>query len=90
MTVKHARGIQEHHWEGTTKYLQIRSTHTRQQVVKQMWLAYPGEEVGISPKDSAVVWTPNGPDCPRGEVLEGMLGLVPLDRVPGETIEEAG
>lgn len=87
---KYARGIQEHHWEDTTKYLQIRSTHTRQQVVKQMWLAYPGEEVGISPKDSAVVWTPNGPDCPRGDVLEGVLGLVPPDRVPGETTEAAG
>ncbi len=87
---KYAGHIQEHHWEDTRKYLEIKATHTRRQVVKQMWLACPDEEAGIAPNDSDVAWTENGPDCPPGETITGVLGLLPPEDVPAESAEESG
>jgi hypothetical protein len=74
---KYSARIQEHHWADTRKYLQIRATHTRRQVVKQLWLAYPSDQVLVLPEDSALSWTERGPDCALDETIEGRLGLVP-------------
>jgi hypothetical protein len=85
---KYAGRVQEHHWQDTAKYLEIRATRTRRQVVKQLWLAYPGN-TGIVPRDEDVAWGPEGPDCPRDEVVRGALGLAPPERLT-EPAEEAG
>jgi hypothetical protein len=74
---KYTDRIQEYHWDDTRKYLEIRATSTRRQVVKQLWLAYPCADEHIVPEDSAINWTANGPDCHRDETLQGRLGLLP-------------
>jgi hypothetical protein len=87
---KYTARIREHHWADTTKYMHIRSTRTRRQVVKQLWLAWPDERAGIAPRDAAVRWTPEGPDCPRDETVQGVLAAVPPPRLPDDTGEEEG
>jgi Domain of unknown function (DUF2357)/PD-(D/E)XK nuclease superfamily len=74
---KYTARIQDHHWADTRKYLQIRATRTRRQVVKQLWLAYPTDKEQIAPEDSAITWNEQGPDCGPDEVIEGRLGLIP-------------
>jgi len=87
---KYTARIREHHWADTSKYLHIRATRTRRQVVKQLWLAWPDERAGIVPRDAAVRWTPNGPDCPRDETVQGILGMAPPPRLPDDTGEDDG
>jgi hypothetical protein len=85
---KYSGRVQEHHWEDTGKYFLIRATRTQRQVVRQVWLATPGEYEGIHPRDPAVLWGRSGPDCPRDEFVQGVLGLLPPERVtPGESDE---
>ena len=71
---KYTARIRDHHWLDTAKYLSIRATRTRRQVVKQLWLAWPDERAGIAPRDSAVLWTRDGPDCPRNETVRAFSG----------------
>lgn len=73
---KYSKRIEERHWGRTEKYLQIRATQTGRQVVKQVWLAYPGPD-GVECRDAAVTWTARGPDCLRDETIQGTLGLLP-------------
>jgi hypothetical protein len=87
---KYTSRIREHHWADTAKYLHIRATRTRRQVVKQLWLAWPDERARIVPRDVAVLWTRDGPDCPRDETVQGALGAVPPRRLPDDTGEEEG
>jgi hypothetical protein len=87
---KYSGRIREHHWADTAKYLQIRAARTRRQVVKQLWLAWPDERAGIVPRDAAVQWTAAGPDCPRDETVQGILGAAPPSRLPEDTGEEEG
>jgi len=87
---KYTARIREHHWADTSKYMHIRATRTRRQVVKQLWLAWPDERAGLTPRDAAVAWTPDGPDCPRDETVQGVLGAVPPPRLPDDTGEEEG
>jgi hypothetical protein len=87
---KYTARIREHHWADTSKYLHIRTTRARRQVVKQLWLAWPDERAGIAPRDAAVEWTPAGPDCPRDERVMGVLGAAPPSRLPDDTGEEEG
>jgi hypothetical protein len=87
---KYTARIRDYHWADTSKYLHIRSTRTRRQVVKQLWLAWPDERAGIVPRDAAVRWTRGGPDCPREETVQGVLGAVPPPRLPDDTGEEEG
>lgn len=82
---KYSKGIQEHHWSRVAKYAEIRSVASRRQVVRQIWLAYPGAREGIRCRDSAVTWTEFGPDRPRDEIIMGMLGLSPRTEEEGET-----
>jgi hypothetical protein len=37
-----------------------------------------------------VGWTSAGPDCPREETVQGVLGAVPPPRLPDDTGEEEG
>jgi hypothetical protein len=76
---KYARAIRDHHWDNTNKYLEIRSTRTDRQVVRQLWLAYPGEDVhkAVSMRDPKLQWTETGPNCNKDEMVQGVLSLVP-------------
>jgi hypothetical protein len=87
---KYTARIRDYHWADTAKYLHIRSSRTRRQVVKQLWLAWPDERAGIMSRDSAVAWTARGPDCPRDETVMGVLGAMPPPRLPEDTGEEDG
>jgi len=74
---KYTTRIQDHHWNDTRKYRDIRATQTRRQVVYQLWLAYPNADEQVEPEDSAITWTERGPDCQRDEFIWGRLGLIP-------------
>ena len=75
---KYSTRIQDHHWSRVEKYAQIRTVAGLRQVVRQVWLAYPGGNTGIRCRDSAVMWTECGPDRPRDEIIMGELGLRPV------------
>jgi hypothetical protein len=87
---KYTGRIQERHWADTRKYLEIRATQNRRQVVKQLWLAYPTEREQIVPEDSAITWTDQGPDCGPDEILQGRLGLLPATSEPAEAADAPG
>jgi hypothetical protein len=78
---KYTRGIREHHWNDTTKYLEIRATATGRQIARQQWLVFPGDDNQLDQKivlrDSSIRWTENGPNSPRDENLQGTLALAP-------------
>lgn len=44
LDAKYAIRIREHHWESTEKYLEIRSVADHREVVRELWLAYPGTD----------------------------------------------
>lgn len=73
---KYTKRISQQHQDGVRKYNEIRSTADDRPVVMQVWLAYPGED-GITPWDEAVEWTALGPSRPKGEVVNGTLGVMP-------------
>lgn len=79
LDAKYSREIKDHHWDSTHKYLEVRSTRTRRQVVRQLWLVYPGEsdEHRIAMRDATVSWSASGPSCPQDETVQGTLALVP-------------
>ncbi len=74
---KYSSRIRDHHWSRVEKYSEIRTVAGLRQVVRQVWLAYPGEGAGIRCRDTAVTWTPCGPDRPRDEIIMGELRLRP-------------
>lgn len=78
---KYARSINDDHWRDTDKYLEIKSTATRRQVVRQHWLAFPGtlgeHDNEIEIRDPSVKWTTAGPNCPKTETVQGTLLLSP-------------
>jgi hypothetical protein len=63
MDSKYTRTIRKNHWADTTKYLQIRSTSTHAQVVKQLWLISVDERSSISSEDPMVEFLEYGPSC---------------------------
>ena len=73
---KYSREIRDEHWTSTTKYSEIRAVDGGQQVVRQVWLAYPAMG-GISCRDPAVTWTERGPDRPQTETIFGTIALLP-------------
>lgn len=79
---KYATAIREHHWTGTDKYLEIRAVRSGKQVVRQHWLACPGDEnlvaQGIVMRDPAISWTSAGPTCDQLETVQGILALSPV------------
>ena len=74
---KYSTRVQDHHWARVEKYAQIRTVAGLRQVVRQVWLAHPGESAGIRCRDTTVTWTEYGPDRPRDEIIMGELGLRP-------------
>jgi hypothetical protein len=88
---KYARRLEEHHWQDTGKYQMIRDTETGTQIVRQVWVAIPGEvdESGmVAFRDQSVSWTPEGPDRPLGasEFLQGVVSLSPDPSLPPGTL----
>ncbi len=67
MDCKYSRRITDQHWSDTKKYLEIRSTQSRRQVARQLWLISPCTTEGIASTDSAVTFDDNGPSCPKDE-----------------------
>lgn len=86
---KYSRQVHEGQWSNTEKYLQIRSTANRQQVVRQLWLALPldGED-DITLRDESVLWMENGPSCGRNEQITGVISLIPPEKA--SEVEESG
>ena len=80
---KYSKRIQDHHWARVEKYTRIRTVEGLRQVVRQVWLAHPGDPAGIRCRDSFVGWTDAGPDRPRDEFVLGELGLRPAPGVAG-------
>jgi hypothetical protein len=74
---KYTTRVRDHHWTGTMKYLQIRSTETLGQVVRQLWLVSPGARAGLKCEDPAVAFLPTGPSCARDEAVRFRLTAVP-------------
>ena len=74
---KYSRRIQDHHWARVEKYTRIRTVTDLRQVVRQVWLAHPGDPAGLRCRDPFVRWTDDGPDRPRDEFVMGELGLRP-------------
>ncbi|MBX3023795.1 hypothetical protein KF840_02685 [bacterium] len=78
---KYSREIRDEHWAATTKYAEIRAVDGGQQVVRQVWLAYPNAG-GIACRDPAVTWTEHGPDRPQQESILGTIALRPPEFDP--------
>jgi hypothetical protein len=79
---KYSSAIREHHWTGTDKYLEIRAVRSGKQVVRQHWLAFPGDESqiphGIAMRDPTISWSTSGPSCDQTETVQGVLALSPV------------
>jgi len=75
---KYSPKITRQHWNGVDKYMQIRSTDSGRQLVKQLWLISPGEEPQLSSKDPSVSFSSTyGPSCPPDESVQFHLQVVP-------------
>jgi hypothetical protein len=84
---KYTARIREHHWNDTSKYLQIRSSHSRRQVVRQLWLMSPNSKEEIVATDPAIIFNDDGPSCPFDEAVTFNLkvnprGTEPVDFAP--------
>ncbi len=66
---KYTMRIQDQHWSQTSKYLEIRETRTKRQVVRQLWLVSPAEHTGIISEDPAVRFAQCGPSCAPDEAV---------------------
>ncbi|MDF7800015.1 DUF2357 domain-containing protein [Pontiellaceae bacterium B1224] len=74
---KYTSRIVDHHWNATRKYMTIRSTSGNHQVVRQLWLAYPGLDSKLQMMDPSVTFDANGPSCSFAEKLEGIIPCMP-------------
>jgi hypothetical protein len=74
---KYTPRITSAHWEKTAKYLEIRRTHDRRQVVRQLWLIAPGLPEHITCEDPAVVFSDHGPSCAPDEAVRFCMNVVP-------------
>jgi len=77
MDCKYSRNIQEHHWNGTRKYKQIRAVGSGAQVVRQLWLIAPTDGIVIQSPDEEVDFTADGPSCSPSETVEFILTARP-------------
>ena len=85
---KYTKELQDHHWRDTSRYLEIRDIRNHRQIVKQPWLAHPGANSGVFPRDPAVTWSPDGPNRPRDEVILGTLSIMPPEPAASEPRRE--
>lgn len=74
---KYSRRIEPRHWDKVHRYFEIRSTASRAAVVRQVWIAYPGESPAITPRDEFISWTSSGPDVAPEENVLGSISLIP-------------
>lgn len=79
---KYTARVKAHHWTATTKYLEIRSSQTRRQVVKQLWLIAPAVQAGIRSEDPAVQFAESGPSCEPDEAVRFVLSVAPGEENP--------
>lgn len=70
---KYSRHIGESHWTATQKYQEIRSVGSRRQVVRQLWLAYPGDANVVQCLDPEIRFTSLGPTCKAEEFVRGIV-----------------
>jgi len=72
-------------FDGIMKYLEIRCTKTRQQLVKQLWLlspAHPEDGAAIMSEDPAVSFSLAGPSCAPDETVRFRLLTCPEADTP--------
>jgi hypothetical protein len=82
---KYSEHLREERWESTRKYFEIHGTVRRRPVVRQVWLAFPGVDERILPRDPTVRWNLDGPDLGLDENLHGALELLPdPERIAGD------
>lgn len=74
---KYTPRVTSQHWSGITKYLEIRSTSTGRQVVKQLWLVSPSDEAGVRSEDPAIDFSASGPTCDENEAVRFRLAVKP-------------
>ncbi len=74
---KYTLRIQDQHWNQTSKYLEIRNTRTKRQVVRQLWLVSPGEHAGITSEDPAVRFDRCGPSSAPDEAVRLQITASP-------------
>jgi hypothetical protein len=74
---KYTTRLEDHHWSDVIKYFDIRATHNRRQVVKQIWLAYPDPEESIGFLDTDLSWPGSLEELAPDESVRGVLGLLP-------------
>jgi hypothetical protein len=84
---KYSRTISGEQQNGVRKYDEIRGIEDGRPVVKQVWIAHPGD-AGARPWDDAVTWTRTGPDRPVSENVYGTFCASPPDDVGSEGIQE--
>jgi len=75
---KYTTRITSQHWSDTSKYLEIRSTETKRQVVRQLWLIIPSDLPGIKSEDPALQFNDTGPSCPPDEAVRFRLAVAPI------------
>jgi hypothetical protein len=74
---KYVSRVTSAHWEKTAKYLEIRRTPDRRQVVRQLWLIAPGTPERITCEDPAVTFAESGPTCAPDEAVRFCMNVVP-------------
>jgi hypothetical protein len=74
---KYTAAVKSHHWNDTTKYLEIRSSKTKRQVVRQLWLIVPGLRPSIGSEDPAITFDGSGPSCEPDESVRFLLSVIP-------------
>ena len=75
---KYTTKITSQHWSDTSKYLEIRSTITKRQVVRQLWLITPSDQPGIKSVDPALQFNDTGPSCAPDEAVRFSLAVAPI------------
>lgn len=74
---KYSRKPTSRHWDSVGKYSEIRATASKAAVVKQVWIAYPGNVPGIDPVDDWIKWGPEGVTASADETVRGAISLIP-------------
>jgi hypothetical protein len=75
---KYSRRIHDRQWSGTQKYLEIRATHNRRQICRQLWLMAPtSEEVKLRSLDPDVIFDHSGPGIQTDETVRFALSVIP-------------
>lgn len=77
LDAKYVSRIHDSQWNDTRKYFQIRSTRSRRQIVRQVWLVWPGRSAEIASDDPAVTFGPDGPSCLLAESVSFTLAASP-------------